>query len=180
LYLYFTVQKLGLKGFPRQGDLSLSCPLFLLMILGFVGIELYYRRAVGQVKLEHGPISSLILIMVIMIIGIVGWMVDTAYIIPVSLFALFMGICSMIFGWLEKRPFQFSIGILLIIAGLLPIFLLKSPKDAIFGTSGFLIMLLIFLLFTVGGIIDHLTIMRSLRPSLFETDLKGGEDVRAR
>jgi hypothetical protein len=179
LYLYLAIQQLDLRGFPQQGDLTLFCPLFLLVILGFIGIELYYRRTIGQVKLWPRSASAIITAVVVMIIGMAGWVIDTGYILPVSLFALFMAICNLIFGWTEKRSFQVTIGVLLAIAGFLPIILNIPQKDLIFGTGGFVIMFLVFLMFTMGGILDHLTIVRALRSSSLNADAQGGEDVRA-
>ena len=179
LYLYLAIQQLGLRGFPQQGDLTLSCPLFLLVMIGFIGIELYYRRTIGQVNLRPRSASAIIAVVVIMIIGMSGWVVETAAIIPVSLLDLFMAICNMIFGWTEKHPFQVTIGVFLAIASCLPMILNIPRRDLIFGTGGFVIMFLIFLMFTVGGILDHLTIVRALRSLPLVADVQGGEDVRA-
>lgn len=179
LYLYLSIQNLGLHGFPQQGDCTLFLPLFLLMILAFVGIELYYRRSIGKVNLISRSLPLLIAGPVLVVIGIGGWVIDTYYILPVSLFAFFMAFCNISYGWMEKRPFQLSLGILLAVAGFLPIILNISQRDPLFGTSGFVIMFLIFLLFTVGGLLDHLTIMRVLHTPLLPADVQGGEDVRA-
>ena len=178
LYLYLSIQTLGLRGFPQQGDCTLSGPLFLLMMLALVGIELYYSRAIGRVKLISRQLPLLIT-GVVVVMGMAGWVIDTSYILPVSLFALFMAVCYISYGWMEKRPFQLSIGILLIVAGTFPILLNISQRNPIFGTTGFVILFLIFLLFTVGGILDHLTIMRAINSALPKTDVQGGEDVRA-
>jgi hypothetical protein len=179
MYLYLAVQKLDLPGFPRQGDLTLLCPLFLLLIFGFVGIELVYRRAIGVVRLFPLSVTMWVVSVLCVVLGISGWEIDTTLLLPIGLFALIMAMFSLFYGWMEKRPFQFVIGILLVIAGFLPIILNKSSGDPIFGTTGFVVMSLIFLLFSVGGILDHLTIMNGLHTTLIPVDAEGGEDARA-
>lgn len=158
--LFFMVMGAGWLG--EQGNLSLSLPAFLLTILAYWLIGRYYDRNYGRVNSERTSLANKILFPLV-VLGL--WFttaLDYWLRLPVSIFGLTLAVVLFGWWWLQEQRMRTHYAIM---AGLIALISLAplvgigegwsiiQPPETLFH-------LLVGVILLVGGILDHLILVK--------------------
>lgn len=160
--LYFLAMGAGWLG--KQGDLSLSLPAFVLTLLVYWLTGRYYTRNFGRVNSERSNlVNNFLLPLAVILILWVAAAIDYSMRLPVSVFGLTLAIILFFWWWLQEQRTRIHYAImasLIVLISLAPLagigegWLIIQPPGTVFH-------LLVGAIFVLGGILDHLILVKS-------------------
>lgn len=160
--LFFLAMGAGWLG--EQGDLSLSLPAFVLTLLVSWLISRYYTRIFGRVNSERSNlVNNFLLPLAVILILWVAAAIDYSMRLPVSVFGLTLAIILFFWWWLQEQRTRIHYAImasLIVLISLAPLagigegWLIIQPPGTVFH-------LLVGAIFVLGGILDHLILVKS-------------------
>lgn len=160
--LFFLAMGAGWLG--EQGDLSLSLPAFVLTLLVSWLISRYYTRNFGRVNSERSNlVNNFLLPLAVILILWVAAAIDYSMRLPVSVFGLTLAIILFFWWWLQEQRTRIHYAImasLIVLISLAPLagigegWLIIQPPGTVFH-------LLVGAIFVLGGILDHLILVKS-------------------
>lgn len=148
------------------------------MILLFFRIKGYYRRRYGRVRVipnvfkKRRVYSGVIALVVSLLASYLAlWMGVMENLDPFPFILLGLGIMEVIDRWPERRfrPHHFVVGVLMALSGLILWLLVLSDRQYPDALVLHLLTALFVLSLVVGGILDHLLLVRTMK-SLPEED----------
>lgn len=158
--------------------LTLALLVGVVLIVGFFGIRRYYENRYGRVRViprifrRRRIYGGLVAFIIFLILFGLGFLTSAANVWePYPLFLVFMDVTEVIDRWPERviRPHYFIIGVLMAIAGsilwTMEVSQVGYPEDIFLH----LLAAVLILYLVVGGIVDHLLLVRTMK-SLPEED----------
>jgi len=173
--LFYLASAAGWLG--KQGDCTFSIPALVLAILLYFGLGAYYRQRFGRVHhapVNLGPIRLAVESPVWFVVGLGAFLVFWAisaldYFLrpPVSLLGLSLA-AGLAAVWLlptfRPRVHYLVMAILVTGISLLPLAGFSSGNEILAPVEGTLLYIVLGSIFVVGGLMDHLILVRVLKP----------------
>jgi len=160
--LYFLAMGAGWLG--EQGDLSLSLPAFLLALLAYWLLGRYYARNFGRVEPEKGQVvfNFLLPLMILLLLWVASF-VDYAMRLTVSFFGLTLALVLFAWWWLQEPRNRIHYAVMAGLVALISLAPLGGIGQgwSIIQPPGNLFHLLVGAILAVGGILDHLVLIKS-------------------
>lgn len=160
--LFFLAMGAGWLG--EQGDLSLSLPAFVLTLLVSWLISRYYTRNFGRVNSERSNlVNNFLLPLAVILILWVAAAIDYSMRLPVSVFGLTLAIILFFWWWLQEQRTRIHYAIMASLIVLISLAPLAGIGEGwlIIQPSGTVFHLLVGAIFVLGGILDHLILVKS-------------------
>lgn len=160
--LFFLAMGAGWLG--EQGDLSLSLPAFVLTLLVSWLISRYYTRIFGRVNSERSNlVNNFLLPLAVILILWVAAAIDYSMRLPVSVFGLTLAIILFFWWWLQEQRTRIHYAIMASLIVLISLAPLAGIGEGwlIIQPSGTVFHLLVGAIFVLGGILDHLILVKS-------------------
>lgn len=160
--LFFLAMGAGWLG--EQGDLSLSLPAFVLTLLVSWLISRYYTRIIGRVNSERSNlVNNFLLPLAVILILWVAAAIDYSMRLPVSVFGLTLAIILFFWWWLQEQRTRIHYAIMASLIVLISLAPLAGIGEGwlIIQPSGTVFHLLVGAIFVLGGILDHLILVKS-------------------
>ena len=160
--LFFLAMGAGWLG--EQGDLSLSLPAFVLTLLVSWLISRYYTRNFGRVNSERSNlVNNFLLPLAVILILWVAAAIDYSMRLPVSVFGLTLAIILSFWWWLQEQRTRIHYAIMASLIVLISLAPLAGIGEGwlIIQPSGTVFHLLVGAIFVLGGILDHLILVKS-------------------
>lgn len=159
--LFFLAMGAGWLG--EQGDLSLSLPAFVLTLLVYWLISRYYTRNFGHVNSERSNLVNIFFLplAVILILWVAAAM-DYSMRLPVSVFGLTLAIILFFWWWLQEQRTRIHYAIMASLIALISLAPLAGIGEGwlIIQPPGTVFHLLVGAIFVMGGILDHLILVK--------------------
>jgi hypothetical protein len=159
------LQRLEVFPWLVEGDLSITLPLFLLVLALWFSLGRYYDRTFGKVEpvsnrgcFTAAAIVPLVVFIAIVVLENVLYRLNVG--MPFSLIGVGMGLMFLYFSRKTLRWYHTAAGALLTFAGFLPGLLGVGLGDPIYGSIGVLFLILLGTVIFFSGLLDHLLLVR--------------------
>lgn len=151
----------------RDGDLTITLPLFIAAIIAFVAADKYYKETFGYVKRRKTAIELAEVVVMVALVFLADWG-DATLQWPINLSGLAVaGLSFMIWATTGQFRHQYlALAVVITAVSLSPLLLGHWLNPGLWSGDG---VLLLGLVFCIGGGIDHLLLLRALPQQPEET-----------
>ncbi len=169
--LWFILFAVGALG--RHGDMTYAFPALLVVLALYWAIGEYYHRTWGRVAPRRGPRDWAIMCIsaaVVLAAWVLTSLIQDRYHLPLSLFGLVLAALQLLYWWWEGRFRSHYLWIsgILVLVSLLPLTGVQFPPSAPYNmidkyNIDSLSVTILGIDFILGGLFDHLLLVRSLK-----------------
>lgn len=163
LFLFFLAfRDLGPDWLQGQLACVVTGTMVLAMFVGLFIIDSYYMKYFGKVRPTTQRSQMKDTIYGLMIFAALTYL-ENLLTPPVSLLGLTIAILFFVIGTRSKRYYYLPLGVAILVASVLPLFLNTTIADPIFGSLGFVTKIVIGVAIIIAGLVDHFFLMRVLK-----------------
>ncbi len=160
--LVLSTRDLGWNWLGGQGNCIYTGLLLLIVFVLIYAIDQYYLRIFGRVRPLRGQPQGNLTIAGLAVFALLI-MLENVLRPPFSLLGLAVAGIFIYIGFESRRGYYIPLGVIILVASLLPGILGVSLGHPIYGSLGFVLKVIIGLSVIVAGFIDHFFLMRAMQ-----------------